>query len=73
MSLNKNCPKCLGTGSYMYDEHHSTICDLCCDHDRGWWLLKEHYGKDNGKYACKNGCGTTITKATYKALLKEKK
>jgi hypothetical protein len=57
----------------MYDEHHSTICDLCCDHDRGWWLLKEHYGKDNGKYACKNGCGTTITKATYKALLKEKK
>jgi len=57
--LNKNCPKCHGKGTYFYDHNHSTVCDLCCDHDKGWWLLEEHYGKDNGKWCCKAGCGFT--------------
>lgn len=63
----KDCPKCKGKGSYMYDENHGTICDLCCDHDKGWWLLKTHYGKNNGKMCCLTGCGKTIT---WKAFMK---
>ena len=54
---NWDCEKCNGKGTYMYDENHGTICDLCCKHDQGFWELKEHYGKDNGKMCCKAGCG----------------
>jgi hypothetical protein len=25
----------------------------------GWWKLEKHYGKDNGKWCCKAGCGFT--------------
>ena len=53
------CQKCNGTGSYMYDENHRKLCEACCPHDQGWWLLKEHYGPNNGKLACKRGCGET--------------
>jgi len=59
----KDCKKCQGTGWYKYDHNHSTVCDLCCQHDQGWWdLSKEHHGSsyidggDNG--CCKAGCGT---------------
>lgn len=27
-----DCPKCKGTGTYMYDHNHGTVCDLCCTH-----------------------------------------
>lgn len=56
--MSKSCPKCNGTGSYSYDENHGKICEVCCPHDQGWWLLQEHYGNDNGKLCCLRGCGT---------------
>jgi len=58
---NPDCPKCHGIGFYIHDHNHSTICDLCCDHDKGWWYLKKYYGKNNGKMCCLSGCGKTIT------------
>lgn len=57
---NKECPKCGGTGWYPYDHNHSTVCEKCCKHDKGYWLLEEHYGKDNGRWCCKAGCGRTL-------------
>jgi hypothetical protein len=53
-----DCPKCHGTRWFNYDKNHSQPCDLCCPHNSGWWLLKEHYGENNGKWACRAGCGT---------------
>jgi hypothetical protein len=55
------CPKCKGTKWYSYDENHSTICNLCCQHEQGWWdLTRFHHGyregEDNG--CCLTGCGT---------------
>ena len=43
----------------MYDEHHIQPCEVCCKHDGGFWLLEEHYGENNGKLCCKQGCGFT--------------
>lgn len=43
-------------------KHDSKKCEVCCKHDEGWWKLKEHYGKDNGKWCCRAGCGKTIDK-----------
>ena len=54
-----DCPKCLGTGVFQYDHNHSTICNLCCKHNMGWWMLLEHYGNRNGKWCCLAGCGFT--------------
>jgi hypothetical protein len=56
----KKCEKCNGTGRYMYDENHIKPCEVCCTHPDGWWKLESH-GEDNGKYACKKGCGTLVT------------
>lgn len=53
------CQKCYGTKWYSYDENHSKPCEVCCPHDKGWWLLEEHYGEDNGKLCCTAGCGMT--------------
>lgn len=53
-----DCPKCGGTGSYMYDHNHGTICDLCCKHDQGFWQLGEHHAEP-GKWCCLAGCGQT--------------
>lgn len=60
--IKKKCEKCGGTSQYMYDENHVKPCDVCCTHPSGWWKMEEHYGKNNGKYACKRGCGTIIDK-----------
>jgi len=62
------CPKCNDTHWYAYDENHAKICEVCCTHSDGWWKLEEHYGKSNGKYACKTGCG--VVKA-YEDLYEE--
>jgi hypothetical protein len=62
-----NCKKCKGTGSYMYDHNHGTICDLCCKHKSGYWLLTEHYA-NAGEWCCLDGCGTT-----YKDVAEELK
>ena len=53
------CPKCKGTGSYMYDHNHGTICEQCCKHDRGFWFLLPGY-VDAGKWCCLAGCGFTM-------------
>ena len=60
---DSECPKCNGTGWFSYDMNHSTICDLCCKHDKGYWLLTEHYagyeaGHDN--WCCAAGCGQVL-------------
>lgn len=55
----EECKKCSGTGWFKYDHTHSMVCGECCKHDKGSWLLKEHYGKDNGKWCCLAGCGLT--------------
>lgn len=54
------CKKCKGKGGYFYDEQHLKPCEECCAHADGWWKLEKHYGADNGKYACKTGCGTLV-------------
>jgi hypothetical protein len=56
------CAKCNGTGWYQYDHNHSKVCEVCCKHDKGFWELEEHYGEDNGKLCCLNGCGFTKDK-----------
>lgn len=58
-NANPSCLKCKGTGTYMYDHNHGTICDLCCQHDLGRWLLKENYGVNNDRWCCLAGCGKT--------------
>jgi hypothetical protein len=55
------CPKCKNTRTYMYDENHATVCDLCCKHDKGWWIVTKDTsgfieGTDNA--CCSAGCGT---------------
>lgn len=52
-----DCTKCGGSGCYAYDHNHGKICEVCCPHDQGRWLLTEHYGGNNGKWCCKRGCG----------------
>ncbi len=54
------CKKCNGAGQYMYDEHPIQPCEVCCTHPDGWHRLERNYGKDNGKYSCKRGCGTMV-------------
>ena len=55
-----DCPKCHGTGSFMYDHNHGTICNLCCKHDQGYWQLLEYYGDRNGMWCCLAGCGHLV-------------
>jgi hypothetical protein len=56
---NKDCPKCHGEGSYMYDDMHGQICELCCTHPEGFIELdKEFWPEMVGKEVCKFGCGT---------------
>ena len=56
-NASPGCPKCGGSGTYMYDNTHGTICNLCCKHTLGYWKLLENYGKNNGKWCCSAGCG----------------
>jgi len=53
------CKKCFDTGWFKYDSNHSTVCDACCKHDKGSWLLERHYGEKNGRWCCRAGCGHT--------------
>lgn len=55
-----DCPRCKGTGQFMYDHNHATICPDCCKHDLGWWKLEKFYGTDNGKWCCLAGCGHKV-------------
>lgn len=55
------CFRCYGKGWYAYDHNHGKPCEVCCAHDKGWWKLEEHYGENNGKWACLAGCGEVRT------------
>lgn len=65
------CETCGGDGWYQYTTRgtpHSTVCSACCRHNKGWWMLKEHYGESNGRWCCLRGCGHTISEEEYRAL-----
>jgi hypothetical protein len=56
--VNIHCPKCAGTGGYMYDHNHGKICELCCSHPEGFKELDPEYWPDSkGKAYCVFGCG----------------
>lgn len=54
------CPRCGGTGRYAYDHNHTKPCEVCCAHDKGWWLMQNDYGENNGRWACMAGCGEIV-------------
>ena len=62
MNADPDCMKCSGTGIYDVDADHTAVCDLCCKHNVGWWRLEGFYGSDNGRWACKAGCGLIVDK-----------
>ena len=33
---------------------------FCCKHEKGYWLLQNRYGKNNGKWLCRSGCGKIL-------------
>lgn len=60
VNAKPDCEKCHGTGSYMYDHNHGTVCYRCCRHNMGWWLLEQYYGTSNGNWCCRAGCGLEL-------------
>lgn len=60
MNADPGCPTCGGSGVYRYDDRHMAVCKTCCKHNQGWWLLEGAYGPDNGRWACKAGCGAIL-------------
>jgi hypothetical protein len=60
MNADHDCPICHGTGVYRYSGRNMAICDSCCKHNQGWWQLEGAYGPNNGRWACKVGCGTIL-------------
>ena len=60
LPMVEKCDRCDGTGIWQYDSNHAQPCPDCCPHDKGWRLLREHYGERNGKYACMRGCGHVV-------------
>lgn len=55
------CTKCKDTGWYMYDEHHSTVCEKCCPHDKGWFMVSKYqsgYKEGGDNRCCMRGCGS---------------
>ena len=60
MNADPDCAICHGAGVYRYSDQAMAICDLCCKHNQGWWQLEGAYGADNGRWACKVGCGTIV-------------
>lgn len=68
MTADPHCPECHGTGTYERAGGNLAVCDICCSHCQGWWLLEGSYGADNGRWACKAGCGTIIDTAPPREL-----
>lgn len=58
MSNEIKCKKCKDTGWYHYDHNHAKICEACCLHDKGSWLLPLGYS-NAGSWCCLKGCGHT--------------
>lgn len=59
IAARPDCPICHGSGMYMYDHNHGTICWRCCKHDQGFWALTSHHeGYSSGyRWCCLAGCG----------------
>lgn len=60
MNADPQCVKCGGTGVHACGERQLCVCDACCQHNQGWWQLEGGYGVDNGRWACKAGCGVIL-------------
>ena len=60
MNADSDCPNCQGAGVYRYSDRALAICAQCCKHNQGWWRLEGAYGPDNGRWACKAGCGAIV-------------
>ena len=60
MTARPHCKKCHGSGVYRYSCRRLAVCDECCKHNQGWWQLEGAYGLDNGRWACKAGCGMIV-------------
>ena len=60
MNADPDCPKCKASGIYQRSDRYLAICDMCCKHNQGWWQLEGGYGADNGRWACKAGCGMIV-------------
>jgi hypothetical protein len=60
MNADPACATCHGAGVYRYSERATAICNACCKHNQGWWQLEGAYGADNGRWACKIGCGAIV-------------
>lgn len=60
MNADPGCAKCGGSGVHQYGEGKLCICGRCCKHNQGWWQLEGGYGADNGRWACKVGCGEIL-------------
>ncbi len=63
IAASPDCPICHGTGMYMYDHNHGTICRRCCKHDMGFWALTPHHeGYAAGdRWCCLAGCGLAFS------------
>lgn len=59
-SGNKDCKKCHGEGSYMYDDTHGKICEVCCDHPRGAWSFERGDKNEHLNGYCIFGCGKLL-------------
>jgi hypothetical protein len=60
MNADPGCKKCGGAGVSPCGEGQLSVCDRCCKHNQGWWQLEGGYGADNGRWACKAGCGIIV-------------
>jgi len=60
LNADPDCAKCGGAGVWSIAEGQLAVCDFCCKHNQGWWQLEGGYGPDNGRWACKAGCGVIV-------------
>lgn len=64
MNADPRCKTCSGTGVRRTGGGSLVICDACCPHNQGWWQLESAYGENNGRWACKAGCGHIVDTPT---------
>jgi len=60
MNADPDCARCGGAGVYAGGDAALYVCELCCKHNQGWWRLEGGYGENNGRWACKAGCGAIV-------------
>lgn len=65
------CTKCNDTKWIKYFQHF-VVCPQCCKHNKSFYFLTKHYGRDEGKWCCSEGCGYTIPYSQLIKFLKKK-